>query len=57
LAGGLAIGGRDLVRAGIAPGPRIGRALAATRAARRGGRLAPGDELAFAVAHAREGGA
>jgi tRNA nucleotidyltransferase (CCA-adding enzyme) len=35
----LAISGEDLVRAGIAPGPAIGRALAAVRAARLDGHV------------------
>ncbi len=55
--GELRIGGRDLLRAGIAPGPAIGRALAATRAARRERRIPAADELAFAVAQARGEGA
>ena len=55
--GELGIGGRDLVRAGVAPGPAIGRALEATRAARRERRIPASRELAFAVAQARaEGG-
>lgn len=37
----LAISGEDLVAAGIRPGPAIGRALAAVRAARLDGRVAP----------------
>lgn len=55
--GELRIAGRDLVRAGIAPGPAIGRALEATRAARRERRIPAADELAFAVAQARREGA
>ena len=51
--GQLRIAGRDLVRAGIAPGPAIGRALEAARSARRERRIRPSQELAFAVAHAR----
>ncbi len=53
----LVVRGRDLVAAGIAPGPAIGRALAATRTARRVGRIAADEELAFAlVAATRAGG-
>jgi tRNA nucleotidyltransferase (CCA-adding enzyme) len=37
----LAISGEDLVAAGIRPGPAIGRALAAVRAARLDGRVGP----------------
>jgi tRNA nucleotidyltransferase (CCA-adding enzyme) len=48
----LSVRGRDLVAAGIAPGPAIGRALAATRSARHLGRIAAEEELAFAVAAA-----
>ncbi len=55
--GELRIAGRDLVRAGIAPGPAIGRALEATRAARRERRIPAADELAFALAQARGEGA
>lgn len=55
--GELRIAGRDLVRAGIAPGPAIGRALEAARAARRDPGIPAADELAFAVARAREEGA
>ena len=46
--------GRDLVAAGIPPGPAIGRAIASARSARIHGRIAPGEELAFAIAAARE---
>jgi len=49
--------GRDLVAAGVPPGPAIGRALAATRAALSAGRILPGRELAYALAHARRGAA
>lgn len=49
----LEIGGRDLVEAGIPAGPAIGRALSATRAARREGSLRREDELAFALKAAR----
>jgi hypothetical protein len=51
----LAIKGRDLVAAGIAVGPDIGRALRITLAARRDGRISGAQELAFAVATARRG--
>jgi tRNA nucleotidyltransferase (CCA-adding enzyme) len=50
---GLEIGGRDLVEAGIPAGPAIGRALSATRDARRKGSLRREDELAFALRAAR----
>ncbi len=53
---GLTIRGADLLRSGVAPGPRIGRALAETRAARAGGRIARADELAFALESARRAG-
>ena len=49
----LGIGGRDLVAAGIPAGPAIGRALAATRSARRKGEIRKEDELAFALEVAR----
>lgn len=49
----LEIGGRDLVEAGIPAGPAIGRALSATRDARRNGSLRREDELAFALKAAR----
>ncbi len=49
----LSIRGSDLVAAGVAPGPRIGRALAATLAAREDGRIELSQELEFAVAVAR----
>ena len=51
----LAIGGRDLVAAGVPPGPSIGAALEATRAAREDGKLSAGGELDFAVRRARRG--
>ena len=50
----LSIRGSDLVAAGIAPGPGIGRALAATLAAREEGRITPAQELVFALDLARE---
>lgn len=46
----LAVQGADLVAAGIPPGPRIGEALRATRAARLDGRIAAAEELGFALA-------
>lgn len=50
----LSIRGSDLVASGVPPGPGIGRALAATLAARVEGRISPAQELDFAVARARE---
>jgi tRNA nucleotidyltransferase (CCA-adding enzyme) len=52
----VAVRGRDLVDAGIPPGPAIGRALAMTRAARRLKRIGPEEELSFALNAAREAG-
>jgi tRNA nucleotidyltransferase/poly(A) polymerase len=49
----LTIRGKDLVAAGIPPGPAIGRALSATLSARRNGAIRPEQELAFAVKAAR----
>ncbi|HYR45528.1 MAG TPA: hypothetical protein VER78_00890, partial [Thermoanaerobaculia bacterium] len=49
----LRVRGSDLVAAGVPAGPRIGRALAATLAARREGRIASDEELAFALEAAR----
>jgi tRNA nucleotidyltransferase (CCA-adding enzyme) len=46
----LAVQGADLVAAGIPPGPRIGEALRATRAARLDGRIAAAQELPYALA-------
>lgn len=53
----LAIGGRDLVAAGVSAGPQVGRALAATLAAREDGMISRGEELDFALrrAHGRGG--
>jgi tRNA nucleotidyltransferase (CCA-adding enzyme) len=49
-----AVRGSDLIAAGIAPGPEIGRALAELRAAVLDGRVAGADDqLAFAIAAAR----
>jgi tRNA nucleotidyltransferase (CCA-adding enzyme) len=50
---GLSIRGSDLVSAGVAPGPSIGRALDRTRAALEDGRIAPAEQLAFALRAAR----
>jgi tRNA nucleotidyltransferase (CCA-adding enzyme) len=50
----LRVRGRDLVAAGIRPGPAIGSALAATRSARRLGRIAAEEELSFALEAARK---
>jgi tRNA nucleotidyltransferase (CCA-adding enzyme) len=49
----LEIGGRDLMAAGVPAGPAIGRALSATRTARRKGAIRREDELAFALKAAR----
>ena len=49
----LAIGGADLIAAGIAAGPSIGGALKVTLAARRDGKISKREELAFAVREAR----
>lgn len=49
----LRVRGSDLVAAGVPAGPRIGRALAATRAARQQGTIAPEEELRFALHAAR----
>lgn len=45
----LAIGGRDLLAAGLAPGPVLGRVLALTLAAKLDGRIGDAGELAFAL--------
>ena len=45
----LTIGGRDLLAAGLAPGPVLGRALEATLAAKLDGRIGDAGELAFAL--------
>jgi tRNA nucleotidyltransferase (CCA-adding enzyme) len=50
----LSISGADLVAAGIAPGPRVGRALGRTRAALAEGRIGSREALEFALAAARE---
>jgi hypothetical protein len=50
--------GSDLVRAGVAPGPAIGRALAAVRAAVLDGAVGgPDEQLALALRVAAEDGA
>jgi tRNA nucleotidyltransferase (CCA-adding enzyme) len=49
----LAIGGTDLIAAGIPAGRAIGAALAQTLSARKDGRIAPDEELAFAIRAAR----
>jgi tRNA nucleotidyltransferase (CCA-adding enzyme) len=52
-----AVRGADLVRAGVAPGPAIGRALAEVRAALLDGRVGgPEEQLALALRAAREHG-
>jgi hypothetical protein len=43
--------------AGAPSGPAIGHALRAARDARLDGEIGPGEELAFALARAREAGA
>lgn len=54
----LAVRGADLVAAGIAPGPAIGRALAALRAALLDGVVGhPREQLAYAIRHAQGDGA
>jgi hypothetical protein len=45
----LSISGRDLLRAGLPHGPRIGQALARTLAARQDGRISKRQELEFAL--------
>ncbi|HEX4439188.1 MAG TPA: hypothetical protein VH854_03900 [Thermoanaerobaculia bacterium] len=52
---GLLIRGRDLLAAGVPPGPRVGEALARTLEAREEGRIDAEEELEFALAAAREG--
>ena len=57
-AAALTISGTDLVRAGVPPGPAIGRALEETLDARMDGRLPASEELAFALERAAgKGGA
>ena len=50
----LGIRGADLLAAGVPAGPAVGAALARTLAARREGRIGKKDELAFALAAAKE---
>jgi hypothetical protein len=50
----LEVRGADLVAAGIEPGPAIGEALRATREARLDGAIGAEEELALALATARE---
>jgi tRNA nucleotidyltransferase (CCA-adding enzyme) len=52
----LSIRGADLRAAGVPAGPAIGRALERTLAALEDGRIAPSEELAFALRAAREEG-
>ena len=52
---GLSIRGRDLLAAGVPPGPAVGRALERTRAALEDGRIGPAEQLEFALRSAREG--
>jgi tRNA nucleotidyltransferase (CCA-adding enzyme) len=49
----LTIRGRDLLAAGVPPGPRVGAALARTLEARESGRIGPDEELEFALEAAR----
>lgn len=49
----LRITGEDLLRRGVAEGPAVGAALAATRAARLDGRIAEDEELEHALKEAR----
>ena len=49
----LRIRGRDLVAAGVPPGPRVGEALARTLEAREEGRIGADQELEFALEAAR----
>jgi tRNA nucleotidyltransferase (CCA-adding enzyme) len=50
----LSISGRDLLQAGLPPGPRIGQALARTLAARQDGRISKRQELNFALSASEE---
>jgi tRNA nucleotidyltransferase (CCA-adding enzyme) len=52
----LTLRGADLMAAGVPAGPRIGKALAATRRARLDGRIAAAEELGYALARVREAG-
>lgn len=51
----LSIRGRDLLDAGVPAGPAVGRALEATRRARRRGEIGAARELEFALGAARKG--
>jgi tRNA nucleotidyltransferase (CCA-adding enzyme) len=53
----LTIGGGDLLRSGLSPGPEVGRALAKTLAARRDGKIPREEELAYALKAAGRPGA
>jgi len=53
----LSIRGRDLLRAGVSPGPSVGKALARTLAARRDGKIPREAELEYALKAARRPGA
>jgi tRNA nucleotidyltransferase (CCA-adding enzyme) len=50
----LSIAGRDLLAAGMAPGPAVGRALDRTRAARLDREIDRSQELAYALLQARQ---
>jgi len=52
----LSIRGRDLVAAGVPPGPRVGAALARTLEAREDGSIGADQELEFALEAARRNG-
>jgi tRNA nucleotidyltransferase (CCA-adding enzyme) len=52
----LEIGGRDLLAAGLAAGPALGRALELTLKAKLDGRIGAGGELAFALRSVRGAG-
>lgn len=51
---GLTIGGQDLIDRGFEPGPQIGEALRAARAARLDGEIGPDEELEVAVEYLEE---
>jgi hypothetical protein len=51
----LRLTGDDLLAAGVPPGPGVGAALRATRAARLDGAIEPEQELDFALRHAGTG--
>jgi hypothetical protein len=53
----LSIGGGDLLRSGLSPGPEVGRALARTLAARRDGKILREEELDYALKAAGRRGA